>query len=98
MAPVFHTIAWRGETRRFLARNLCCTRNQGDSRPLARVFSQLGFLLRFDPPASLPVYFLLFFFRGFVYLTFINRLRDALALQIQKTYGVTTEIVLSRPP
>jgi len=33
-----------------------------------------------------------------VYLTLINRLRDALALHIQQTYGVTIEIVLSRPP
>ena len=33
-----------------------------------------------------------------MYLTLINRLRDALAVHIQKTYGVTVEIVLSRPP
>ena len=33
-----------------------------------------------------------------MYLTLINRLRDALAVHIEKTYGVTVEVALSRPP
>ena len=33
-----------------------------------------------------------------MYLTLTNRLRDALAAHIQTTYGVSVEIVLSRPP